>query len=758
MSTDSFPRQHARTRRFTLGVPRAFTPLLTPAGPLVLFLRTDSGSDPVTHLMRHDPVTGVTTTLVDAAALADGAGGLSAEERARRERAREQADGIVSYAVDAAGTVAAFVLGGALHTVDLVSGAVTTHETPPGPFDPRPAPDGRAVAYHAGGALRLLELAEPGVPGRDRLLVAEEGVSWGRAEFVAQEEMGRGRGFWWEGSGRRLAVARVDEREVAAWTIADPSQPATPARTHPYPAAGTTNAEVSLWVVDVDAGARTAVRWEPGVGEYLAEVSWGRDPLTVLLQPRDQRTAEVRAVDPDTGSTRTVRTWTDPCWVELVPGTPRWLGDRLVTVEDRSQHGEGGSRALCLDGAVCTPPGLQIRSVLAAGDLPGPTDAGQQDDLEVVTVLASPAGDPTRIDAYEVILAEGHDAVVHSDTADQRPGVRGLVPGRRCWAAPQDLPAGQEPPWVETTVVVDGAQPTVTVGWRRRDELGQEHLVVHPLEVVAERPGITPAPRFAVVGQRALHTALLLPSDDDGRQRLPVVLDPYGGPHAQRVLAAPGPYLASQWLADQGFAVLVTDGRGSPGRGPVWERAVHRDLAGPVLADQIDALHAVARTHPRLDLERVAIRGWSFGGYLAALAVLRAPEVFRCAIAGAPVTDWTLYDTHYTERYLGHPEQEPEAYHRSSLVDAGGALPGARPWSGPRPPRLLLIHGLADDNVVAAHTLRLSAALLADGRDHNVLPLSGVTHMTPQEDIAERLLTTQVAFLRGALGGSPAAS
>ncbi|HYV00781.1 MAG TPA: S9 family peptidase, partial [Actinomycetota bacterium] len=199
--------------------------------------------------------------------------------------------------------------------------------------------------------------------------------------------------------------------------------------------------------------------------------------------------------------------------------------------------------------------------------------------------------------------------------------------------------------------------------------------------------------------------------------------------------------LQSQWLADQGFAVVVADGRGTPGRGTTWEKAIHLDLATPALEDQVDALHAVAESNPDLDLGRVAIRGWSFGGYLAALAVLRRPEVFHAAIAGAPVTDWRLYDTHYTERYLGHPDDDPEAYRRSSLLDDAASL--SRP--------LLLIHGLADDNVVAAHTLRLSRALLEAGRPHGVLPLSGVTHMTPQEVVAENLLHLQVAFLREAL-------
>jgi dipeptidyl-peptidase-4 len=217
-----------------------------------------------------------------------------------------------------------------------------------------------------------------------------------------------------------------------------------------------------------------------------------------------------------------------------------------------------------------------------------------------------------------------------------------------------------------------------------------------------------------------------------------VLLDPYGGPHAQRVLATRSAWLEPQWLADQGFAVLVVDGRGTPGRDPAWEREVRLDLVGPILDDQVDALHAAAEAEPDLDLTRVGIRGWSFGGWLAALAVLRRPDVFAVGIAGAPVTDWALYDTFYTERYLGTPQDNPEAYRLHSLLDDAPSL--TRP--------LLLIHGLADDNVVAAHTLRLSQRLTEAGRPHSVLPLTGVTHMTPQEAVAENLLLLQVEYLK----------
>jgi dipeptidyl-peptidase-4 len=680
----------------------------------------------------------VTSKLLDAHELAVGDRVLSAEERALRERTREQSEGVVAYATDEAASLVACALDGQLYTVEVATGAVVHHPTDAGVLDPRPAPDGRSVAFHADGGLHLLELVDgPAAPGRTRVLVEESGVAWGRAEFIAAEEMGRTRGFWWSPDSRLLAVTRVDERDVASWTLADPAMPWQPARTHRYPAAGTPNASVTLWLLDVDTAQRRSVSWPGQEDGYLATVGWEGGPLTLLVQTRDQREADVLVVDPDRAETSVARRLTDPDWVEPVPGMPAWAGSRLVTVEDRAELGAGGSRAVCVDGVAVSPPGLQVRELLSARPL------GTDVALEV---LASPADDPTRTDAYRLDVAADGRVELTSETAGEQPGVRRRVPGRAPGAGdPTDAP------WVEVAAVLGAGAPSVVVGWRSTDAHGQEHLRVHPLEVRALDAGVTPRPRLRRLGRRELQAALLLPSDDDGVRSLPVLLDPYGGPHAQRVVASDAAYWTSQWLADQGFAVLVVDGRGTPGRGPAFERAVRGDLAGPVLEDQLAALDAMAHEEPRLDLDRVAIRGWSFGGTLAALAVLRRPDRFRAAVAGAPVTDWHLYDTHYTERYLGDPAADPAAYRRSSLVAPDGSLPGAAAWDAARSPRLLLVHGLADDNVVVAHTLRLSSALLADGRDHQVLPLSGVTHMTPQEVVAERLLTAQVRFLRAAL-------
>ena len=354
--------------------------------------------------------------------------------------------------------------------------------------------------------------------------------------------------------------------------------------------------------------------------------------------------------------------------------------------------------ALCLDGEPLPAPGLQVRRVQVDGDrVVAHTSGGLAEDR--VHAWSATGG------WVEVSSGPG----VHAAVADG--GTTLLVTSRA------DVP-------LTTYTVVRADGPTVEIA---------SH---------AEDPGLRPAPAFSTSGPHRLPTALLLPTGwtpDDGP--LPVLMDPYGGPHHGLVHTAARGYLESQWWADQGFAVVVADGRGTPGS-PSFERAVRFDLATAPVEDQVAALQAVAADHPGvLDLERVAIRGWSFGGYLAALCVLEQPSIFRAAIAGAPVTQWRLYDTAYTERYLGLPEEHPEAYDRGDLVALAPAL--TRP--------LLVIHGLADDNVTAANSLRLSSALLAAGRPHTFLPLSGVTHMTPQEVVAENLLLLQLDFLRQAL-------
>ena len=245
------------------------------------------------------------------------------------------------------------------------------------------------------------------------------------------------------------------------------------------------------------------------------------------------------------------------------------------------------------------------------------------------------------------------------------------------------------------------------------------------------------------VGERQLRVGLLLPENHDGHSSLPVLMDPYGGPDFQRVMQHRARWNESQWLADQGFAVIVADGRGTPGRGLGWARAVSRDLAGPVLEDQVDALHGVAaRTIP--GFERVAIRGWSFGGYLAALAA-----------SAAPTSSTLLSPAHLSPSGACTTRTTPSATSGSILTALTATRMPARRCCRKREELsrpLLIIHGLADDNVVVANTLQLSQRLTEAGRLHSVLPLSGITHMTPQEAVAEHLVTVQLDFIRQALG------
>jgi dipeptidyl-peptidase-4 len=265
----------------------------------------------------------------------------------------------------------------------------------------------------------------------------------------------------------------------------------------------------------------------------------------------------------------------------------------------------------------------------------------------------------------------------------------------------------------------------------------------HPIECLAAEPVLRPRITWLTVGPRKLRAALLLPSWYESGTSLPVLMSPYGGPALQLVLRMrSSAFCEDQWFAEHGFAVLVVDGRGTPGRGSAWEKTVHGDALSAPVEDQADALKAVAEQFPDLDLGRVGIRGWSFGGALAAMAVIRRPEVFHAAISGAAPHDQRLYDTYWRERSLGHPDENPEAYDRSSTVTQAADL--TRP--------LLLIHGIADDNVVVAHTLRMSSALLAAGRPHQVLPLSGATHTPTDENTVSQLLRHQLDFLTDALG------
>jgi dipeptidyl-peptidase-4 len=706
VSEISFPRQYARTRRFSLGTPRSF--VVAPDGRRILFLRSRSGSDALTCLYELDVATSVERLVVDPESLLAGRlEELPAEERARRERARESSAGIVRFHTDTLASRAVFDLSGRVYVVDVATGAVEELPAATPAVDPRLSPSGSRVAYVSNGVLRVIGVGEASVSGgaseasADRIVAAHDAdtnVTYGLAEFVAAEEMDRSEGYWWSPDSGYLLVARVDVSSVQRRYISDPAEPTSAPMEVAYPAAGTPNAEVRLLIVPADgAGGPVEVMWDWAGFEYVTTAKWSEHGLLVVVQSRDQRRMLVLAVDPASGASSLVREDRDDAWIDIVGGVPAHLSDgTLVWTADM-----GDAKRLVIGEEAVTPDELQVRSVLGVdGDV----------------VLLSGSIEPTEIGVWSWSRASGLSRL-----------------------------AGEDEPTVATA---SGAGGTTVLAARCLDRPGvavsvlRDGQVVAKIDSLAEVPVISARPRLLRAGTREIRTAVLFPDGHvPGSKRLPVLLDPYGGPHAQMVLAASGVFLTSQWFANQGYCVIVADGRGTPGRGPAWDRTVFSEIAAPVLEDQVAALHAVADEESDVDLSRVAIRGWSFGGYLAALAVLRRPDVFHAAVAGAPPTEWRLYDTHYTERYLGDPDTSPENYDRTSLL--GDAARLQRP--------LLLIHGLADDNVTAANTLQLSSALLATGRQHCVLPLSGVTHMTPQEVVAENLLLFQVDFLRAAL-------
>jgi dipeptidyl-peptidase-4 len=687
---NAFPRQKARTRNFTLGAARDLQ--VAADGSRVLFLRSSGGDDPFTALWVYDIVDDEERLVADPRDLADRVSldeHLSPDEQARRERKREMANGIVAYATDRDARLATFVLSGMLWVADVCAG--TTHKlAAPGPvFDPRLDDAGKRVGFVHDRALYVATAAGEDV----RRLVGEDDdtVTWGVAEFVAAEEIGRDRGYWWAPDGAMLLVARVDEAQVQQWWIADSADPRQRPRAIRYPAAGTANAAVSLHLVSVNGAPPIEVQWDQGAYPYLLAAHWDEHGPLIVVQTRDQRLVVVLVVDPRNGATAPISEQRDDAWVERVDGVPRRLSDgRLVTVEN-----VGDCSSLVVAEVAVTPRDTEVRSVLQVrGD----------------SVWFSASGEPSEVHVWRWSAADG---LAQLTTA---PGVHtAVIAGDVCVLGSSGLEH-------------DG------VRWTTRD---------HIFESRAETPVITPTVHLMTVGERELRVGVVFPQDHEPGRALPILMDPYGGPGHQRVLVARQFWREAQWLADQGFAVIVADGRGTPGRGRTWSKAIHGDLASPPLNDQITALMEVTAAYPDLDSTRVAIRGWSFGGYLAALAVMRRPDIFHAAIAGAPVTDWRLYDTHYSERYLG---TDPEGTHRAAY-DRSSLLADLSTVQRP----LLLIHGLTDDNVVAAHTLLLSRRLLQAGWPHAALFLPGVTHMTPQAVVAENLLLMQLDFLRRTL-------
>ncbi len=708
----AFLEQYAETRRFSAGYPTGIK--LVPDGSAVLFLRSPSRSF-VQDLYELNTATGEERLLLTADQILKGADEkLSPEERARRERMRLSARGIATYQLSKDGKRILVPLTGRLFVIERASGALTELKSDKGyPIDARFSPDGQSVACVRDDELFVIDIAS----GTERQLTSGAGpnLSHGTAEFVAQEEMDRREGYWWSPDSKSIVYQETSTEGMETMFIADAMHPEREPQSWPYPRPGKANAQVRLGLIAISGGETTWIPWDAERYPYLATVSWkDQAPLTILVQNRTQTEELLLVVNPETGKTATLLMERDDAWLNLDnPATPKWYpdGSAFLWTTERNVAWQ-----------------LELRS--RSGELIRPvTDpdfiykgfVDVDPERKVVHILGS--DDPTQTHLYRVRL----------DRPERTPEKLTTQPGSHSASFSEDHRV-----YLHSMSTLDGQRVQIV-----RDIDGR---TLATLRSVAEQPPFSPKIEVTTVGRNpSFHAVLIRPRNFEPRKRYPVIVSVYGGPHAQTATSSAWGYLLAQWMADHGFIVVSLDGRGTPSRGREWERAIKGNLIDLPLKDQADGLRALGRKYPELDLDRVGIYGWSFGGYFSAMAVMQRPDVYHAGVAGAPVADWLDYDTHYTERYMGLPDENPSGYEASSVLTHAPEL--ERP--------LLIIHGTADDNVYFAHSLKMSNALFRAGKPHEFMALSDFTHMVADPKVTRRLYERIMAFMQEHLATRP---
>jgi dipeptidyl-peptidase-4 len=680
-------RELIETRNYSLGQP--VSPQLTPDGKAVVFLR-GGARDPVLRLYEFTVGDGnLREILTPEKLLQGGEEKLTAEEKSRRERERQSLKGFTSFQLSRDGSKILVVLSGKLYVITRSDGSVA--ELPGRSWiDPHFSPDGRAVAAVNGGELHAIDLETK----TDRALTSggSETVQHGTAEFVAQEEMDRHQGFWWSPDSQFIAYQETDNTGVETRFIADPLHPETPPAKNFYPRAGTPNAKVRLGIVAISGGETRWVEWDREKYPYLARVVWkeAAAPLCLVVQNRQQQEELVLAADTKTGGTHELLRETDAAWLNLDhKPMPLWFKDGRQFLWTTERNGAWQAELHGADGALIrpvTPTDFQLDELIDINEADRMmTVSGGYDSRErhlfrfSLDANAQPQQLTTDPGRHTAVFGESKDQFLHRF----------------------DLMKG-------------------TAGWEVWDWAHGNKMTA--LTSVAERPSTLPKVELLKTdGARPMDAALVRPREFKKGNRYPVILDVYAGPGHKQVLAQPDRYMIDQWMADRGYIVVALDGRGTPGHGREWERAIRGNLIEIALADQVAGLQALAKHEPAMDLKRVGVVGWSFGGYFSAMAVMQRPDIFRSAVVGAPVVTWENYDTHYTERYLGLPSENAGGYAKSSVLTYAAKLD--------RP--LLLMHGLTDDNVYAQHSIQLAQALFEAGKPFNFLPLLG-THMVSE--------------------------
>jgi len=683
--------------------PRALS--IAPDGRHIAWLQPRADDQLRFDLWVEDIATGKRRMAVDSLALSAAPADLSEAELMRRERARlASVRGIVEYQWSPDGRTLLVPLDGDIWLAPLAGKPRQITATSATEIDAKLAPGGKFASFVRDQNIFVVDLAT----STERALTTQGGgaISYGVAEFVAQEEMDRLTGQWWSPDDARIAVARVDESGVQVAVRAAIGSSGTRVSEQRYPFAGTPNAKVSLEIHRLAGGSSVPVDLGPDADIYLPRVNWlNPDQLIVQRQSRDQKRLDLLLVDAASGRSRILFSETSDTWINLHDSLkPLADGKRFLWASERSGH-----RHIWLwDGAKLVPVTQgdwsvdQIRAVDEAGG---------------TLLFTGFRESPLEKSLYRVPLAGGEPVRL-----TEAGGWTEAVTDSRGTAMLLTRSTPTAPPKVELATAA-GARRTVS----------------NPDIPYAAMMGAHVAPRFGTLkaadDRTDLHYALLLPPGLKPGQKVPLFFEVYAGPGVQRVTKQFGSLL-HQYLLQKGWAVFRVDNRGTPNRGTAFEAPIYRKLGFPEVDDQMAALNWL-KAQPFADADRVAVYGWSYGGYMVQRLMTEHPEAFSAGVSGAPVTDWTLYDTHYTERYLGNPATDKGPYVAGDVTLKADRL--ARP--------MLIIHGLADDNVVFDHSAKMMAALQKAGKPFETMVYPGQTHAIRDPALAAHMWRTIEAFL-----------
>jgi dipeptidyl-peptidase-4 len=701
---------------------------ISPDGQWVTFLKGRKDDQSRLDLWAYRVKDGHVQQLVDSMALSGGEESLSDEEKARRERMRLYARGIVSYFWGDDSQTLLFPLAGDVYVYDLRQPAdkavrrltrTDSYET-----DVKLSPDGKKVSFVRDQNLYVVDVAT----GKERPLTKDGGgpIKNGMAEFVAQEEMDRMTGYWWSPDSRQIAFTRVDESPVNIVKRYEINADDFTVFEQRYPATGTPNVKVQLKTIDLASGQVTDIDLGTNADIYLPRVKWLPDSKTLSFQrqSRDQKTLELFFADSHSGQSRRILTEQSPTWVNLSKDLHFLEDGRFVWSSERS-----GYRHLYL--------------YAANGQLIRPLTAGNW----VVNRLygVDEKAGWVYFDANRETPLEQHAYRARLDTQTphkperitREAGQHALTFAANMHSYVDHFSALQTPPKV-TVHRADG-EPLFAV---EENALDASHPYFPYLQ---NDPEITFGQLTADDGQ-TLYYRLIRGRDFDPGKKHPVLIYHYGGPHAQLVKNQ-WPQGTDYWLkmmAQRGYVVFTLDNRGSWNRGKAFEDPIYRRLGKVEVADQAKGVEFL-RTQPWVDPARIGVFGWSYGGYMALMNLMQHPELYAAGVAVAPVTDWTLYDTHYTERYLGTPQDNPEGYEKSNVFAYASQLQDP----------LLMVHGMADDNVLFTNSTKLYKTLQDLDKPFAMMNYPGSKHSIWGQKTRTHLFHTLTRFFDRHLKNQP---